>query len=488
MNPVNKQSWTSVFEAHADKIIDPKTVPGAIIALAKDGEQIYEHTFGYSDVEHQREITLDTVFGIGSITKSFSCIAILQLQEAGKLSVTDPVSTYLPQFCFADETASKRIAIHHFMSNSSGLPPLPSLFGALRRSIEEDPDQADFLPPFDQKSIAQLPYIETHEDLLAYLAASDLSLLGDVGTQFSYSNDAFGLLGAIIERVSGIPYETYVKNHILKPAGMTNTAFSIEELPDGTDISTLYTKRVADGKPELFASPHWLDAPAQRAAGFLKSTARDMLRYAEIFRTGGCVGDVQILSEASVAQMMTPHIGIDLFSHYGYGLFITPAPHYHGGSLVEHSGGLKGITAQMHILPEQGITGIVLINADGAFVARGLMTAALNSLHERSVTTPEFPYPHFVSDTVTLAEYSGDYSSAEGSSATIRIAGETLMLSVKVGAIESTLPLTAVGPDQFLVELGPGMTNPVRFFRDENDQVRRMLFGYRQLTKADRKS
>lgn len=485
---MNKQSWTSVFEAHADKIIDPRIVPGAVIGLAKDGELMYEQSFGYSDVELRREITLDTVFGIGSITKSFSCIAILQLQEASKLSVTDPVATYLPQFRFGDEAASKRIAIHHFMSNSAGLPPLPSLFGALRRSIEGDPDQADFLPPFDQKTIQELPYIETYEDLLAYLAASDLALLSDVGTQFSYSNDAFGLLGAIIERVSGMPYETYVKNHILTPAGMTNTAFSIEELPDGTDISTLYTKRVADGKPELFASPHWLDAPAQRAAGFLKSTARDMLRYADIFRTGGCVGDVRILSEASVAQMMTPHIGIDSLIHYGYGLFITPAPHYHGGSLIEHSGGLKGITAQMHILPEAGITGIVLINADGAFAARGLMAAALNSLHERPVTTPEFPYPHYVPDPVALAEYSGDYSSAEGSQASISNAGETLTLSVKLGSIESTLPLTAVGPDQFLVELGPGMSNPVRFFRDENNRVRRMLFGYRQLTKADRKS
>jgi len=488
MIPLTKQNWTSAYEAYANKIIDPNIVPGAIIALAKDGEQIYEHTFGYSDVERQQEITLDTVFGIGSITKSFSCIAIMQLQEAGKLSVTDPVVTYLPQFRFADEAVSKQIAIHHFMSNSSGIPPLASLFGTVRRSIEEDPDHASFLPPFDKKSIQELPYIDTYDDLLAYLAATDLSLLGEAGTQFSYSNDAFGLLGAIIEKVSGMPYEDYVKSYILEPAGMTKTVFSITDLPENASVSTLYTKRMTDGKPELFASPHWWDAPAQRAAGFLKSTARDMLRYAEIFRTGGCVGDVRILSAESVAQMMTPHIGIDSFINYGYGLFITPAPHHHGGSLVEHSGGIKGVSAQMHILPEAGITGVVLINADGALPVRGLLAAALNALQERPVDTPEFPYPDYVLDSATMAEYIGDYSSAEASSVTVRLASETLTISIKSGEIESSLPLVPVGPDQFVAELGPGMNNPVIFYRDENSRAIRLLFGFRQLAKADSKS
>ncbi len=488
MIPMNKENWTLVFEDYANKILDPKMVPGAIIALAKDGEQIYEHAFGYSDVELQQEITLDTVFGIGSITKSFSCIAILQLEEAGKLSVTDPVVTHLPQFRFGDEEASGQIAIHHFMSNSSGIPPLSSLFGAMRRSIEGDPDYSHFLPPFDTKSIQELAYIDTYDDLLAYLSASGLSLLGGAGSQFSYSNDAFGLLGAIIEKVSGMPYEVYVKKHILEPAGMTNTGFSISDLPEDTAISTLYTKRLTDGKPELFASPYWLDAPAQRAAGFLKSTARDMLRFAEIFRTGGCAGDVRILSEVSVTQMMTPHIGIDSFIHYGYGLFITPSPHYHGGSLVEHSGGIKGVSAQMHFLPEAGITGIVLINADGAFAVRGLLAAALNALHERPVDTPEFSYPSYVPGTPAMTEYSGDYSSSEGSCVSVSLSGETLNISVKMGEIERAIPLVPVGPDQFIAELGHGMSNSVIFYRDENRRVCRILFGFRQLTKADRKS
>ncbi|RNB80319.1 class A beta-lactamase-related serine hydrolase [Brevibacillus nitrificans] len=483
---MNRQPWTTAFEEYAKKLVNPRALPGAMLALAKDGEIFYQKAFGHSDAEQQKEVTLDTVFGIGSITKSFSCIAILQLQEAGKLCVQDPVITYLPAFTVADESAAKRIRIHHFMSNSAGLPPLAGIFGAMKRSIVDDPDYTDLLPPFDPAHMSKLPFIDTYEDLLSYLAASPIELLGEPGTQFSYSNDAFGLLGAIVERVSGMSYEAYVREYILHPAGMTHTAFFLDDLDKKTDISTLHTRKVVNGKPEVFASPCWWDAPSQRAAGFLKSTVRDMLRYTEIFRTGGCVGTNRILSKESVASMMTPQISIDSQTHYAYGLVVTPAPYYHGGTLVEHSGGLKGISAQMYILPDEGITGVALTNLDGAFVVRDLLASSLNSLHGRPLDLPELSYPSYEPESALFTDYCGKYASPEGNEIIVKTEEGTVKIVATLGELDSVIPLKAVGLDQFLMSMSATTSNPVRFIRDEQGQVSRILFGYRQLKKTSR--
>ena len=98
-------------------------IPGVAIGLAKDGELFYGKGFGYRDVEKQLEVTIDTVFATGSITKSFTCVAIMQLQEAGKISVHDPVKKYLPNFRLK-HGSTEQITIHHFMTHTSGIPAL----------------------------------------------------------------------------------------------------------------------------------------------------------------------------------------------------------------------------------------------------------------------------------------------------------------------------------------------------------------------------
>ncbi len=281
------------FEQYSDDILKKYKVPGFAIGLAKDGELCYEKEFGHRDMEDELPLSADTVFGVGSITKAFTATSILQLQEKRKLSVKDPVIKFLPEFKTPNEEQTKQMTIHHFLTHTSGMPPLLTLIGAVKRSMEKG--QPKFGGEQQQDSpLDAIPEIDTYADLMNSIANTEFTLLGEPGTEFSYSNDAYALLGAIIERVSGMSYEQYVRENILEPAGMHNSGFQYKN--DYEDIAVLYDMRMQDGEEIVFRSNNPWDAPAMRAAGFLKSTVNDMLKFTEIIRNSGEIGRTRILS------------------------------------------------------------------------------------------------------------------------------------------------------------------------------------------------
>src|SRR5699024_855395 len=144
------------------------------------------------------------------------------------------------------------------------------------------------------------------------------------GKSFSYSNDAYGLLGAVIENVSGMSYEEYLEKNIFAPSGMAHTHFLITDYGNYDNISTCYERHERDGHDDIiYPVQHWWDAPALRATGFLKSTANAMLKYSLLFLNNGTINGVKILSKSSVDQMTTAYIKMDPENFYGYGLGIT---------------------------------------------------------------------------------------------------------------------------------------------------------------------
>jgi len=138
---VTTPGWSD-YEAYVARMMSGYGVPGAAVSIARHGRPVWSGGFGWRDRERGLPATEDTVFGIGSITKSFTAVAILQLEEEGRLSVDDPVVKHLPEFRAgrgrAGAAAAKAITIHHFLTHTSGLPPLSSLFLALGRSLRED--------------------------------------------------------------------------------------------------------------------------------------------------------------------------------------------------------------------------------------------------------------------------------------------------------------------------------------------------------------
>ncbi|MBW5467028.1 serine hydrolase [Brevibacillus formosus] len=472
---MQNNEWMDSFEQYAQEWITKGQVPGVCMGIAKEGQIFYSNGFGFRDVEQQLGVTIDTVFGIGSITKSFTCVAVMQLQEAGKLSVHDPVVKYLPEFRLKNLDVGQ-ITIHHFMTNTSGIPPLPTFYANVMRSLEENEVEDH---PFLQNQTDDVGPIDTYEDLMNVIATLDLELLGPPGTEFSYSNDGFALLGAIIERVSGKSYETYVKEHIIDPIGMEHTSFFLEELNGYENITKLYIMRDKGDHKEVVPSPNWWDTPASRAAGFLKSTVRDMLRYTDMFCKGGLTaGGNRILTPESVQRMITPYFPTELVpgQFYGYGLVINSD--YYGKKLVEHSGGIKGVTAQMCFFPETGLAGVALSNLELSPVL-AVMLGALNSLENRP---PESS--HLVSKIEFLAEeemnqFVGDYHSSEFGTVPIRLENDQLMLSF----LGENYVMKPFAEDIFVIRAF-GTDFSARFIRVGKNEIVRMAFTGRQFTKT----
>ncbi|GED57281.1 serine hydrolase [Brevibacillus formosus] len=467
--------WVQSFEEYAQKLLAEAKVTGTAVGLAEQGELRYFHGFGLADnTEDAKALTPDTVFGIGSVTKSFTCVAIMQLQDAGKLSVHDPVIKYLPELRTPNEAYTREITIHHLMTHTAGFPPLDTLMGAMKRSIVEGDDVKSSSSGLEF-DLDKAEEINTKEEFMAYIGKLNYEFLGAPGTEFSYSNDSYAMLGLIIERVSGKSYEQFVQDHILVPAGMKNSAFLVEDLPEGAEVATLFTRKSPKDGGEVYRSPSWWDSPSMRAAGFLKSTIHDLLRYTEIFRTGGLVGENRLLSPESVEAMTAPHFSIAPFQAYGYGLFVANC---HDGTLIEHGGAIKGVAAQIFVLPERGLTGAVLMNTDGGPMA-DLMHGILNATNGHSPDTVPFQYPDYEISVDALAAFTGEYRSSEGATVSVEIEENELVAKSN----GTNIPLRSVGEDSFVMKRGETDAF-IRFVRDEAGVVTRMGFGARQLIKV----
>ncbi|MDB4896482.1 MAG: penicillin-binding protein [Firmicutes bacterium] len=467
-----KESWIYTFEAYAGGLVARHNIPGLSVGLARHGATVYAQGFGFRNVAEGLPCTPTTVHGIGSITKSMTCVAILQLQERGKLKVTDPVLKYLPEFRTPDPEHTKKITIHHFMTHSAGLPPLPTLFPAMGRSFRNDPNKKSFPLTVD---VAQFADINTYEELMAHIARTELKILGEPGARFSYSNDGFGLLGCIIERVSGMSYAHFIEENLLKPAGMADSTFDLDKLLSHPETTMLYGAN-PEKQGAVEAQPGWWQAPAHLAAGFLRSTVPDMLRYMEIYRTGGMVGSERILSRESVAAMTRPQIQAMPGAWYGYGLLVYPE--YHGVSIIEHSGGIKGVSAQIACVPEKGITGVALTNVAGA-PSPTILHGAINAMLGLPLDTRRVVYPDAACDAQQLADYVGEYKSLEGSSVTVAVEEGQLAVTMQGSKLNSR----CIGEDAFAVQM-PAEEAPLVFLRDASSKVDAVAAGSRIVSKV----
>ena len=462
-----------IFEDYAKKIIEEHHIPGIGLGFNKDGAPLYEKNFGYRDVEKKLSVNAETVFGIASMTKSFTSVAIMQLQESGKLSVHDEIVKFLPDFRTSEMEKAKLITIHHLMTHTSGLPPISTHVYARKRWIDQDPSAKDYgLDLVNHPG----PAIDTYEEMLDFIAGHDFTLLGNPGDSFSYSNDSFGLLGIIISRVSGQTYEEYITEHILKPADMKNSFFDLTNIENLDNITTLYAARNTKEKLDVYAAPLWWDAPSMRAAGYLKSTVNDILKYLEIFRNKGVVRGVRILSAASVEQMIYPHIEFEKGRFYGYGLRIIPD--YFGSTFINHGGGLKGVSSFMGVIPEKGLSGVILSNLSDV-PADKVFLSALNVLEGREPDASHIHYDSFNVSIEELHKLTGTFQSGEG-------------MKVRVGVVDNQLsilssasynPLRCIGEKVFIGTL-KGQEDMIQFITNENGEVDRIFYASRQILKV----
>lgn len=475
---VDEQGWERRFEAFAEDVIARGQIPAAAVALAYNSEVVYEHGFGHRDADGRLPVTADTRFGLGSVTKSFPALAIVQLEEAGTLAVTDPVIRWLPEFKLPRAEDARYVpetTIHHFLTHTSGIPPEPSLLHARAASIRADPDLDRMHPrPLGiPAAIREFEQISTYEELMGLMARQDFAALGPPGRAISYSNEGYVLLAAIVERASGQSFPDYLQEHILNPLAMTRTGLYTRTTPPLEPEVIPFAVDTRGGSREVFPSPAWWDQGQMYGNGGLKSTTRDLLRYLEVYRTGGTSHGTRIVSEAGVAKMTTPHQPIPPGGAYGYGLRIVEAP---GGlKAIEHGGGNKGVATHVVIVPEAGLTAVALTNLANA-PASDLAFGAINAYRGLVPATPWDQYPEYAVEPGTLSRFVGTYQGQPGTVATVSERDGTLL--VDIGGTQN--PARPYAERAFYVE---ATDEAIRFLEDDAGAIWAVAVGLRTFPK-----
>ncbi len=327
---------------------------GAAIGVAKDGKLIFVKTFGLRDLATHAPVDTKTRFEIGSVTKQFTAAAILQLQEAGKLNVDDPLAKYFPAFPHASE-----ITLRELLNQISGLP--------------------DYLPRTDPAKAFATPVTFAHVALRAK------KLLFAPGTQWRYSNTNYWLLGQIVAKVSGESYERYVRQHLFARAGMTRSGFVADE-SGYHDLARAYW-RGNDGNGPLALAPEIPESWAG-GAGAIVSTVADLVRWDNALELGKIVtpADYALMSSRGTLKDGTK-------TDYGMGLGINPLL---GHKRIWHNGGTLGSFTMNGTYPNDGLDIVVFENSvdgDPAVVERAALGAIFPKDLAASIAASKRPAP-----------------------------------------------------------------------------------------------
>ena len=458
------------FQAFTDGMMEKHGAPGVCVGMIHKGEVVYLKGFGYRNLEEKLPVTENTVFGVASVTKSFTALAISHLCEKGLVSIEEPVNRYLHNFRVPDPKFTGKILIHNFLTHTSGIPPLPSLNYAIIESSQ--PDEKKEPNEETRGKRDEVPSLKDADSLIEFIATHEYRLLGAPGEFVSYSNDCYALLGAIIQAVSGDTYEDFLQENILKPLGMNNTTTRLDKMLEFPEVTRLYYK---DRDDSLLGSDNWQEAPAFTACGFLKSSVPDLLKYLNLYINEGRVGGLRLVSSPSVSRMITSYYLYNPDRWYGYGFNVRPD--YHGVTLVQHSGSLKGVASNIGYVPERDLGVAVLSNMSG-FPASKVWLGAVNLFLGLDVETPITEREIKPQPMDRLVKFVGTYRSGEGACVKLHIVdGE-----IKATVDSKTYSVYTTGPDTAVIDVD-GVDDHIRLLTDYDGKVWALRYGSRVILK-----
>jgi CubicO group peptidase (beta-lactamase class C family) len=346
------------FDDIAFSKLSETKLPSVAVSIIENGEVVHTRGFGYKDVSAALPPTEHTLYGVGSITKSFVALSIAKLVEAGKMDFHDPVTKFLP----LKQKAFRGVEIHHLLSHTSGIPGLGSLEVLLFSAFGE---YHHWLP------------ISSLGDMQSFLSDIDDWAEAKPGEKLFYLNEGFVLLGDVVAKVSGRPWFDYAKEEILKPLRMNRTFLEKADINVDADVATPYLIRGPKVTPTVV--PY-----GSGGAGGVMSNAMDLSNYVKMYINGGEFEGKRIIGKDTLTKMETPygkwpaeHYGGD---SYGYGLQILP--NFHGHKVVGHGGSVDCYTAQMNYIRDLRSGVVLLANGAGynmgrlAMIAQSLLTGA----------------------------------------------------------------------------------------------------------------
>lgn len=385
--------------------------PGLAVTMFDRHEVLLETFIGHRDVEKGLPVDADTIFGVASITKSFTALSLLILRDEGLLSLDDPVTDYLPFTLWRD---AEPPTLRHFLEQTSGLPPTPVMTWLRADSQASDPvtagptlREALTTVATEEELARRAEEVSTLDGLVEYLDREAM-LVGEPGELFSYSNDGFCLMGGVVERVTGTPFDRFVEERILVPLGMSRSTFDLEKVLNDPNHSTLYER---DEAGVVRRSPAWQTTGRLLGGGMLKSTLADLRAYVR-FHLAAASGDAVPVGVGSdsVREMAEGAAWCGPGARYGLGL--QRDDDYHGHTVISHGGGLKGVSSRMAWVPKLGVGVVVLCNLGGVPSER-VATMALNAYLGLPLETRSYEPEPFPMDDGALEEFLGSYASGE---------------------------------------------------------------------------
>jgi CubicO group peptidase (beta-lactamase class C family) len=314
---------------------------GLAVGIVRDGQLVHTIDIGHASIERQLPVTPQSVFRVGSISKTFTAIAVMQLVDGGRVDLDRPVNEYLRHYRVDGPPQAEPVTLRHLLTHTAGI-------GELRR-------YTDVFQPFIGMAV---PPGQAMPSFAEYYAPS---LRAEVppGQKWAYANHGFTTIGAVIEDVTGERFADYVRREILDPLGMTGSDFVrnervADELCDG------YARKRDRNKPvrylDIIPSP----------AGSLFSSVSDLARYVAALANGGA----PILGAARLDEMMRPHFRIDpRLAAMGLAFFLSDVD---GHRVAGHDGGVPGFVSYLRVAPDDGVAVVVLTNSNNMKISMAI--------------------------------------------------------------------------------------------------------------------
>jgi CubicO group peptidase (beta-lactamase class C family) len=422
--------YESVF-AELDRFVEQfmreMNSPGMTLVLAdREGVQRVA-TYGFGDLDRRRKLRADELFQIGSITKSFLALVLLQLREEGKLDLHKPVVEYLPWFRIQSSFAP--ITTHHLLTHTSGLPGAPEVF----------------------------PSDPTQRHLAAYAP----------GDQFHYNNMAYSLLGLLAWTLDGRELPEIFRERIFKPLGMSQSAPAIdfqmrERMP--RSYQPLRSDRPYPRHAELCEAPQIVSSSG---AGCIAATARDMGAYIRMIASHGRGPQRNLVSAESFELFSKRHIKAEEFgpnASYGYGIAVDELD---GNPLLRHTGGMVSYMSALQVDIGAGIGGFASVNAQQGYRPNAVVRYALQLMRARveGKKAPAAPAPDSEFEVTNAGDYVGVFKGERGQLEFVR--DGTKLFLVRAGKRTQLQRLAT--PDQFHSDDPEFARFPLAFGRNKAD-------------------
>jgi CubicO group peptidase (beta-lactamase class C family) len=380
--------------------------PGAAVLVVKDGKTILRKGYGMANMELGVAIEPDMIFRLGSITKQFTAVATLMLAEQGKLSISDEITKYLPDY----PTRGHKITIEHLLTHTSGIKSYTSI-PEWRPQWRKDVSLKEMIDLFKDKPMDFAP-----------------------GERWSYNNSGYVLLGAIIEKVSGQSYQDFIEKNIFAPLGMKHSFYD--------NTQRIIPRRVAgySRRGASYVNAEYLSMSWPHAAGSLMSSVDDLALWDAALYTG------KLVKQESLKRAWTPYVLSDgKPTKYGYGWAVVS---FEGHRIIQHGGGINGFTTDAVRLPDHRVFIAILTNRDTGTAGLGHKIAmlAVGSSYEDPVAI-KLPAG-------ALDKYVGVYKLNDKQDAVVTKEGETLLLQHPQAGRVEILPISET---EFFVKTFPSI-------------------------------